>query len=496
MSIKSYKKSASAVEAYLETLGKKVNFAQSLEVVARAHGAPNWNVLQGRVHHDATRKPGEASSADLQVYGAIAANYHKDVKTPVCRKCGTELEAEGWCTDETCPYHDWPQATPETALTGLTSNAIEALYKVKKRLSVFAEAHSDDRVYEAEFDATPWFAQASDDEILALAGIEWGGDAEADDVARYFSDLNQEVGTLFDYLTRVDVGFECHVNRLSARAWLKQNRPGVWARMLCEEHEVTLSEAQEDEIRGMWDWLGPHGNACEHSFDTIEEAALDAVRVLDLSDDGCIPEFPGIPPSTQVSHAKEVIRLITGAGRIVIDGTAVDVSDADYTGNDPDNEVFYFGWEVDGHKFSEKLTEQDLANARIEGSKVIIPGAEEELVLELFDNGPLTATETGPLILMGKPRLTDAELKRYTEANSQKLDVVLDVPWDYLGESSEDIDRLNDYVSERVTGSIADLVDIGYGVYHMTDAERAKHGTPDNYTVMLRVGANWEPSDF
>lgn len=515
MKLNTCKKAAGVIETYLESIGKQVKFSQALEVVARAHGAPNWNVLQSILLSDSSRKKGEASAADKLIYSAIAANYFNAATAPVCKKCGTGLDDKGWCKDETCPYHDWPQVTPDTALSTLTPDAIEALYGLKKRLYVLAEAYSDDHIFEVEFDAAPWFVQASDAEILALSAIEWGGDAEADDVARHFENSLPEVETLFDYLGRVDMGFECHVDKRNAMAWVQANRPGLWAQILCEENEVSLSEAQEEEIRGMWDWIGPHGNACDHSFDTIEEAALDAVTVLKLCKGSEVPPAPSAAPDSRENHILEIIRLISTADQVVIDGHAVSVERADYVGNTPENEVFHFIWEVDGVPHTEVLAEGDLAETRIKGSQLIVPDEMGELIIRLVhwtpellreawntavggaqpDAGNQPVSCSGPIFLKGKPQLTEAELERYSEGNEEKLDVVLDVPWDYLGGTSDEVDQLNDYVSERITGSIADLVDIGYEVYHMTDAERQVHGAPDKHTIMLRVMGYWEPSE-
>ncbi len=52
-----------------------------------------------------------------------------------------------------------------------------------------AEVHTDDWRNSAPFDATPWFEQSSDGEILALAAIEWVGDYEADQVSQHVSGL-------------------------------------------------------------------------------------------------------------------------------------------------------------------------------------------------------------------------------------------------------------------------------------------------------------------
>ena len=88
-----------------------------------------------------------------------------------------------------------------------------------------AEAHSDDRVFEVDFDATRWFKQASDEQITALIGCEFGGDYPADEVAVESSNWVYDLQPLFDYLERVDCGFECHVDETDARAWLRANRP-------------------------------------------------------------------------------------------------------------------------------------------------------------------------------------------------------------------------------------------------------------------------------
>lgn len=98
-----------------------------------------------------------------------------------------------------------------------------------------AECHSDDYVACATFDATPWFEQASDEEIRALAECDWGGDQPADGVAVFIQDKDPKVGRLFDYLSfepkmgHEPVGFECHVDVADARRWLDANRPALAA---------------------------------------------------------------------------------------------------------------------------------------------------------------------------------------------------------------------------------------------------------------------------
>lgn len=200
-----------------------------------------------------------------------------------CEKCGSKLHSDGLCPDLTCPYSDWPQCVSLDDMHALDADALCAKYGL-----IRAEAHSDDRVIEATFEAHAWFIGASVEDILALAAEEWGTCEVADGVA-----LHHETGPrltlLFDYIhsknaIQRDVGFECNVNSDDAMAWLRHQRPGVWAQILCSGAGVHFSQAEEDEIRGMWDWIGPHGDACDRSFECLDEAALDAVQRLGLGD--------------------------------------------------------------------------------------------------------------------------------------------------------------------------------------------------------------------
>ena len=95
-----------------------------------------------------------------------------------------------------------------------------------------AEVHSDDLVFEVAFDAEPWFVQATDDDILDLADIGWGGNYPADAVAHFFEDSIHEIGDLMGYCQRKDgVGFECHVNEEDALKWLAASRPELFDRV-------------------------------------------------------------------------------------------------------------------------------------------------------------------------------------------------------------------------------------------------------------------------
>lgn len=102
-------------------------------------------------------------------------------------------------------------------------------------MTIRAEAHSDDRIQEVNFDATPWFEKATAEEIQDLSDCHWGGDYPADNIAILLAERNKELGDLFKYLELIqgkkskkdECGFECHINEEDAKKWLAANRPEI-----------------------------------------------------------------------------------------------------------------------------------------------------------------------------------------------------------------------------------------------------------------------------
>ena len=224
-------------------------------------------------------------NGDIQSYSFDAQDEAGQVNA-TCQKCGSHLDGQ-YCSDDTCPYSEWPQAVPIDELQSIPSEELRSKYGLTPRVRIEAEVHDDARLNLIVFDAGAWFNQASDQEIFDLHEIGWGGDEAADVVALFFEETNEDIGALIVFCrstqgTHNALGFECSVNADNAMDWLKQNRHGLWARLLCEDNGVMFSEAQEEEIKGMWDWLDEQGNACDHSFETIEDAAKNAIEVLGL----------------------------------------------------------------------------------------------------------------------------------------------------------------------------------------------------------------------
>ncbi len=50
-----------------------------------------------------------------------------NINIHICKKCGSRLD-NGFCTDETCPYHDWSQVVEIEDLCELSVKCIEKKY--------------------------------------------------------------------------------------------------------------------------------------------------------------------------------------------------------------------------------------------------------------------------------------------------------------------------------------------------------------------------------
>ncbi|WP_413460475.1 hypothetical protein [Herbaspirillum huttiense] len=208
--------------------------------------------------------------------------------SPVCGKCGCAVVAD-YCSDDTCPYSEWPQRVPIEDLQNTSADELRSRYEVLPRVRVHAEVHDDLRVLKVEFDAAAWFLTATDADIIKLHGIGWTGDYVSDSVAEHFEHSNDDISNLMAMCRatngrREPVGFECSVDADSAMAWLQQHRPGVWARILCADNDVSLIEksAKDSDVLPSWHWRNGEDSNSSSEFGTQEAAALNAVEILQL----------------------------------------------------------------------------------------------------------------------------------------------------------------------------------------------------------------------
>jgi hypothetical protein len=114
--------------------------------------------------------------------------------------------------------------------------AIVQSLKILEHQMIRARVWSDCHQYEADFDATPWFEQASPEALMALAGCDFGMDYPADEVAYFMAEKDDRVADLFGFLARVQIqpfsgepnGFECQVDIDDARAWIREHNDVLW----------------------------------------------------------------------------------------------------------------------------------------------------------------------------------------------------------------------------------------------------------------------------
>lgn len=91
---------------------------------------------------------------------------------------------------------------------------------------------SDDQKKSAKFDATPWFVQAADDDIVSVAVEGWGHEEASDGVAAFFRKRIPEVDEVFKYVkdmlrwdSRIEnAGLGCEINEKDATLWIRKNR--------------------------------------------------------------------------------------------------------------------------------------------------------------------------------------------------------------------------------------------------------------------------------
>lgn len=123
--------------------------------------------------------------------------------------------------------------------------------------AIRADFWTDDRVVEAQFDARPFFMQATAAQIGDIIGCGYRGDYPTDAVADFISDkhLDEGVENGFSYIatmqkaSRRDApGFECSVDQVDMLNWLNAYRHDELALALCER--VGSIHEEEEEFMG------------------------------------------------------------------------------------------------------------------------------------------------------------------------------------------------------------------------------------------------------
>lgn len=190
----------------------------------------------------------ELDGATFRLYGSAGQAVVVLVATKVAA-AGVKVPPPGPAPAETAVQPE-TAVQLETAVTPGTADPAtpcgEVAVPADPPVAVSATVESDDKRVTAAFDATPWFAEAGDQDVLALAREEFGHDFTADAVAEFVADSVPEVRAVLGYVADLkakntdhpDAGFGCVVDRAQARAWVAANRPAILAEFdaICATH--------------------------------------------------------------------------------------------------------------------------------------------------------------------------------------------------------------------------------------------------------------------
>lgn len=125
------------------------------------------------------------------------------------------------------------EGVPDTPGEQLAAQSAEALASplapdVQPHV-IRAEMHDDEFRTSARFDATEWFEQASDKDILDLAEIDWREGPAADSIAEFFEGFHvgtpDTVDDVFRTVNVLDTDYEVSVEPEGAIRWVEKNRP-------------------------------------------------------------------------------------------------------------------------------------------------------------------------------------------------------------------------------------------------------------------------------
>ena len=100
---------------------------------------------------------------------------------------------------------------------------------MKHNFIIPAEIHSDDHRVRIDFDALPWFENATERQVLKLQDKDWCCSEPADRVAIEHPDPSKQIARVLDYCETISqtgdaMGFEVWVDPEAAARWLKANR--------------------------------------------------------------------------------------------------------------------------------------------------------------------------------------------------------------------------------------------------------------------------------
>lgn len=101
-----------------------------------------------------------------------------------------------------------------------------------------------------------------------------------------------------------------------------------------------------------------------------------------------------------MEQVKQLFDAIVGADAWYIAGSPLlgNITNVDEPNGDPENEVLYFTWVGDGEgtEFSDRITEEDLANAIVDGNTITISDPDGDFDIQLYRLAPVDINPAPP----------------------------------------------------------------------------------------------------
>lgn len=112
---------------YFQSLGIPVTASQVQEGFARSKGYADWQAFVSENDPRGQKSKQRSSGTKVTSGSKTTTGSHP------CRKCGSPLDANGWCTDETCAYNNWSQKVEYDDMCSMSRAQLESKYGVQKR---------------------------------------------------------------------------------------------------------------------------------------------------------------------------------------------------------------------------------------------------------------------------------------------------------------------------------------------------------------------------
>jgi len=155
-----------------------------------------------------------------------------------------------------------------------------------------------------------------------------------------------------------------------------------------------------------------------------------------------------------MEQVKRLFDVIVGADAWYIAGSPLlgNITNVDEPTGDPENEVLYFTWVGDGEgtEFSERITEEDLAHASVDGNTLTINDPDGDFDIQLYRLAPVDINPAAP-----SPASRGAEERKAEDHEPASL---------FMRELLDSVETLSGIAEQHGARTLADLMYLQYAI--------------------------------